>query len=454
MNDNSMIKREAKRKWFFINVCAGGFLYGLSLTAYYPTEYYYLKKSVKVDNPDLYYGLSWAFLYLSGVISGFIGSYYADLTKNGRQICLLENVLNIVGNIMYALYYSPVLILTGQLLVGTTAARITAGIGELPRIYDVTVISQKIAIAGIFSALGALIGPSTTFLFQFVDFNLGTLKINLGNAIGIAMVLLYTIQLVLNYLTLHNVSKEYTLKEEFGNLLTENDDNADAMYVEKLAFSEKYSLALKMTLKNKHIRFWFCLTFLTSYSRILILIAIPVKVVQYLHWTETDIALMWIIALSIGVVPPAIIITWLLKHVNDFYQYLASMVALLLAILLLGLLPMMKSYYTTSKIFALGIAVLLNFSSYVHSVFSKSILAKFVPENIQATSEGIRNALFQLSFLVGGLTVVFPSKFLSETMFLMAFVISGCTAWYISEQEIFMNIKVICVKYSKLRCKH
>ena len=106
------------------------------------------------------------------------------------------------------------------------------------------------------------------------------------------------------------------------------------------------------------------------------------------------------------------------------------------------------------KIFALGIAVLLNFSSYVHSVFSKSILAKFVPENIQATSEGIRNALFQLSFLVGGLTVVFPSKFLSETMFLMAFVISGCTAWYISEQEIFMNIKVISVKYSKLRCKY
>lgn len=128
-------------------------------------------------------------MYLSGVISGFIGSYYADLTKNVRQICLLENVLNIVGNIIYALYYSPVLILTGQLLVGTTAARITAGVGELPRIYDVTVISQKIAIAGIFSALGALIGPCTTFLFQFVDFNLGAWKINLGNAIGIAMVL-------------------------------------------------------------------------------------------------------------------------------------------------------------------------------------------------------------------------------------------------------------------------
>ena len=353
---------------------------------------------------------------------------------------------------MYTLDYSPVLILAGQLLVGTTAARITAGLGELPRIYDVIVISQKIAIAGIFSALGALIGPCTTFLFQFVDFNLGAWKINLGNAIGIAMVLLYTTQLVLNYLTLHNVSKEYTLKKEYGNLLAENDDNADVMYVEELAFSEKYSLALKTTLKNKHIRFWFCLTFLTSYARILILIAIPLEVVQYLHWAETDTALMWIIAISIGVVPPAI--TWLSKHVNDFYQYLASMVALLLALLLLGLLPMIRSYYTTSEIFALGIAVLLNFSSYVHSVFSKSILAKFVPENIQATSEGIRNALFQLSFPVGGLTVVFPSKFLSETMFLMAFVISGCTTWYIAEQEILMNIKVICVKYSKLRCKY
>ena len=52
-----------KRKWMLINLCIGALAYGLSLNIYFPTEYYYLKYSVKVENPDLYFGLAQASMF-------------------------------------------------------------------------------------------------------------------------------------------------------------------------------------------------------------------------------------------------------------------------------------------------------------------------------------------------------------------------------------------------------
>ena len=69
---------QKKRKWMFINFSVGAVGDGLSLGAYFSTEYFYLTDTVKVKNPDLYFGLSKAALCLSGAISSIIGSYYVD----------------------------------------------------------------------------------------------------------------------------------------------------------------------------------------------------------------------------------------------------------------------------------------------------------------------------------------------------------------------------------------
>ena len=97
----------------FINHYIGGVAYVLSLNIYFPTEYYYLKNTVKVKNHDFYFGLSQAALFSLGAIASIIGSYYADYTKNIWEIYLFEDVLNIIGNLMYSLHYSPYLIFWG-----------------------------------------------------------------------------------------------------------------------------------------------------------------------------------------------------------------------------------------------------------------------------------------------------------------------------------------------------
>ena len=137
---------ERYRTWSLANFCLGSFAFGLSLSIYYPTEFLYFKDTMKVDNPALYYGLSWAFLCGSGIIASFVGSYYADRTKNVRRIFLVSNGLNVLGNVMYVLYYSPYVVLCGQFLVGSAAARMVAGVGEITRIYDAGELTSKVSV--------------------------------------------------------------------------------------------------------------------------------------------------------------------------------------------------------------------------------------------------------------------------------------------------------------------
>ena len=253
---------QKKRKLMFINFCVAAVAYGLSLDAYFSTEYFYLTDTVKVNNPDLYFGLSKAALCLSGAISSIIGSYYVDYTKNIREICLLENALNIAGNIMYSLYYSPYLVLFGQLLTGTTSARMTGSIGEVSRVYHADQLTKKIGILGIMAVSGSIVGPSTVFVFKYIDLSIGHWKWNIGNMIDISMTVFYLFQFVLNFLTLHNVSKEYTLKNDLvwdtsfeTNYKICNNDTIqfkvfEAEYLDELPFDKKYLTALKFVLQD------------------------------------------------------------------------------------------------------------------------------------------------------------------------------------------------------------
>ena len=450
---------QKKRKWMFINHCFGAIAYGLSLTAYLPTEYLYLKETVKVEKPELYFGLSHFMLYFSGAISGIIASIYADYTKNIREICLFENVLNIIGNLMYSLYYSPYLILFGQLLIGSTAARMTSVTGEISRVYETNEITNKISALGTFAVIGCVLGPCLTFLFQYIDIAIGNWKWNIGNMIGIVMIGFYVFQFLMNYFTLFNVSKEFTLKKEnllnatldLSDIEEENDNLLFKKETEKnlTSFTGKYIFTLKILLRNKYILFWLFMCIVTVFARGLQKIVVPIKSEEYFNWNQKDIARLWVTCMVIGTFPTLIIITILSKYVNDFFLYLVSPITLLISLTLMGLLPVFKNDNRVTEIM-FYCTIISNFvSAAVFQILSRSILAKFVPENVQAVTEGIRSAVFELTASLQGISVMLPVTYLSQTMFAMAILISGILAYYIAEESIFRNIKVIDIKFRK-----
>ena len=367
-----MERWQRRRTLMFINQCVGAFAYGLSLNAYFSTEYYYLKDTVRVENPDLYFGLSQAALFLSGAVASIAGSYYSDYTKNYRGICLVEDVLNIIGNIMYSLYYSPYLIVFGQLLIGTSSARVTSSVGEVSRVYEAAEITRKLGIIEIFTVAGSIIGPSTTFEFQYVKVYIGDWIWNVGNMIGISMTIFYLLQFLLNYFTLHNVSKEYTLKKEVllniagDTVETECDDGKRQIFYsrdyDEVSFNKKYLIALKAVFRNKHVIFWLGTCVLLTYARGLVKLVVPIKGEEYLDWKQADVASLWIIGMAVGAIPTSILITILSKYINDFFLYLASFIVLILSLLLMAVLPLIKHDKRSTEI-TLYFSVILDLMS-------------------------------------------------------------------------------------------
>ena len=141
---------------------------------------------------------------------------------------LFEDALNIFGNLMYSLYYSPDLILFGELLIGATSARITSSVGEISRVYETEKLTQKLVILGIVTFAGCIIKPCTTFFPQYIDIDIGKWKWNVGNMAGISMIIFHLLQFGINYFTLDNVSKEYTLKKDFPVVAAiENSDRIE-----------------------------------------------------------------------------------------------------------------------------------------------------------------------------------------------------------------------------------
>ena len=442
------------RKLMFINFCFTAFLGTISMTGYYPTEYLYFKDFMHLENPKLFYGLSWVFLSFSAVPSSLIGSYYADKTKNVRLLFMVTNILSIIGNVMYTLYYSPYIVLFGQLVIGTGAARLVAYVGEISRVYESEQLTQKLFLLSIFSTLGAVFGPSSVFVFRLIDIDLYGWRIQVGNMIGVTLAVLNIIHAVLNYFTLSNVSQENTVKRSVSEKFPSKEhegllENTELIEKEKmdrnndLISHETYVLALKTIFQNKYIMFLLYLSFYTSFLRGIIHLLVPVKAAGYSDWKQTDLATLIIIGSCGGAVPVAVISTFLARYVNDFYLYLSSLIFLLLPLSLLA----MVSIRTINAGTPFYLIVISNaMSSALFHVLSRSMLAKVVPENVQTVIEAIRNSLFELSYLFGGILLEMASLYLSESMILFSLLLLLSMAWYVCQYKVYMNIQVVQIK--------
>lgn len=450
-----------KREWFYINLCFGSFIYGLSITVYYPTEYYYFKDYIKVKQPDMYYGLSWACLSGSGVVTSILASFYMDSTKNLRELCIFINLISVVGNLLYILYYSPFFILFGQILIGSGAARNVAGVGEIPRVYKTEQITRKMGIIGLYSTVGLITGPSFTFLFQKIDIRIASFRINIGNVIGVVMAIIYLLQLILNIATLENVSKMHNLKNMQEHSLNEKDKMAlekedlkakekeskdiNTDMLDELAFSDRYVKTFKSVLKSKHVVYLFFIGFFGTLSSSTITLLEPIKSFEYLQWNQPQLAKFIGVALLVGGLPSAVLLIVLSKYMKDYYLFTVTLIISFIPLILMGIFPILFNEMSTNTssiyFYLIGISR-LSFCVFFQSI-SKAILAKFVPENIQTLTEAIRNALFELSYMVAGLAVKFSATFVTPVTISMAAVIVVLLVWFIYESKVFKNIKIV-----------
>ena len=427
-----------QRKLQFINFCYGCYVIGTSLSIYLQTEYFYFKDVMKTDNPSMYYGLSSACLCASGAVCSILVSYYGDRTKNVRGISITISVINIIGNILYVLYYSPFIVLFGQFLAGTTAARNVSITAEISRVYKRNQMSFKTAIIVIFATLGALSGPCLTFAFKPIHIHVGNWKIMIGNMPGFHMCLLSIFQLFLDYFILNNVSNNLdTLppEEMIKTGLPNPKRNVESI--------GEYLRRIKCLLSNRSMSGIYVLTVVVYYSRGTMILLQAVKFSEFLTWNQVDLAIFHIIVLVAAALPSAILVTILTKYVNDFYLLLYSFFAIIISVILLIFLARFHNATLSSYILAYGHGLILSVNQIPFNVVTRSMLVKFAPDNMRTIADSIRNMLFEVSLLLAGLTIKLHQLYLTYTLSFLLLLIICCTLWILFHHHKYRNIEII-----------
>lgn len=423
-----------QRTLTFIATCFTAYMYGTTLLIYFQTEYFYFKDTMKVKYPDLFFGLSWACLCSSGVLSSLAVSYYADKTRNIKRISICVSCLCILGNLMYTLYYSPYIVLTGQVLAGTIAARSVALVGEVSRVYRKDEMTHQISILTVFTTLGGVSGPALTFAFNKVNVRIGDWKLSVGNMPGLYMLCLSCAQLLVDISVLKNTSKNY---EKLPSSEQLGDVKISPRIKDLASFTNSYKKAVKTAFSNKPVVMIFILILVTCYARGMTVMLQPVKFHQYLRWHQTDFAKFNLITAVASALPVSIAITYLSKRVSDFTLLIFSLVILILVALTMVLLCYIDNNYSVMQALAYINGSLVYATQTPFHVVSRSLLLKFVPTEIRTVTDALRNTLFELSYALVGASVKLGSDYTTIMLSFLSFVIALFTVWFLCNRECY-----------------
>jgi len=231
-----------------------------------------------------------------------------------------------------------------------------------------------------------------------------------------------------------------------NELVSEYQENNFESDVSSDVFRKNYLLALRALVSSKEVMVLYALSFVCTYGRGTIILLLPIKSSLYLGWMQTDQAIYNIISASAGAIPTAIVLKRLSKSIDDFYLLVYAVATLLLISVLMAALPIISDNRTMTNVLTYIIGILYASSTAGFHIMSRSMLAKFVPENVQTVTEAIRNSLFEVSYLVAGLSVRLPDTHMTEFMMTFAILIAVAFAWLLVEADRYKKIQVIQVE--------
>ena len=199
---------------------------GMEYSVTFLTLWLYIKDLVKPDHPKVYYGVISACYMFSSILSSLIVASFVDRYRRVKTVFLSVNVIVIIGNIIYALPFSPWILIAGRLLSGLAGALKPVISGELARCYPSEELPSKFAIIGASFVSGFVTGPAINFAFKSCNFWIGGWHITYENIPGLYMAALYFIVEIMCLFMVFDISREYDLKAERYELIEMDRKNS------------------------------------------------------------------------------------------------------------------------------------------------------------------------------------------------------------------------------------
>lgn len=111
--------------------------FGVDYSLIIVTQLSYLKELVKTPHYQFYYGLCVCLYYAVASISGVIITRIVDRTRRVKLAMCICIAFAVVGNLIFSVYVSPIILLIGRALVGVNNSVDSIIVGEILRIYEV-----------------------------------------------------------------------------------------------------------------------------------------------------------------------------------------------------------------------------------------------------------------------------------------------------------------------------
>ncbi|XP_065651382.1 uncharacterized protein LOC124818582 isoform X2 [Hydra vulgaris] len=459
-----------KRKYTTIAFAVQSLILGMEYSVTLSTLWLYIKELVNTESPKLFYTLI-SFIYiLSYTISTPIIGIIIDRTRKVKVWFFVCNSFLIVGNLLYSLQFSPWFLVAGRFISGCCGLY-SVMTAEIIRSYPSSKTTFQLSVQSLAFYLGFIIGPCINFFFLEIDFYIGCWHLKNVNFIGIFMTLVCLIMCLISFLMVHDLSKEFDLKEEeekksesfqvtHSKLLGEspvplinielvsnkNEESNEMLLPFIFSKAKKRRISNETDSSLSHLSIFKILKLLfTSFDTSLLLFStfiillflvtfemwLPLFVIETLQLSHLELN---VCIFGSGISSVFILLFYICIPLSEEKTFIVVLIGLFgLCIINVGYI-VLKYFNSKPLQLIFGIAYMINFAGacIIPEVFITNTLARFVNSKNQAFVDGIRNSMFSAgtltAFSSAALTFeylsLFASTFIVLTLLLMILLVA------------------------------
>ncbi|XP_066936387.1 uncharacterized protein [Clytia hemisphaerica] len=430
-------KRKTTTKVFVFVQFALGLEYSMTFT----TLYLYLKDVLHVTNNLNAFYSSICGIYVSAqIVASLVLCHLFDKYRTLKLFFILVTFITFVGNVLYAIPYSPYLLLAGRFLSGAGGCLRPIILSELTRVYPSDEIMAQMTAMTVSYGIGITLGPAINFAFVKARFTLLGIPISYANGAGLALSIVFLVAFALSLFFVSDLSKEFDLKEEIQKIDVDKLPLDSLCGANKKVSSEIFSernncdnesllgedpsengtevnqLGIMETLiklfSSIDIVLIFVFAFFAYITILLQDLWISMTVIKLLHWTVLEINLIFILN---GIIITSICLFLVFKPPSKNQLVNIGIASFVATCYTFGIFLYFRLVNNIEWInIALWVIYPFMMSTivFVDELFTMSVLAQMVPSKIQAFSESVRLMFSRLGATLGLFTAAFAFEYI------------------------------------------
>ena len=434
------------------------FIGGMDISIILATIVPYLKYTIKVKNVNLFYALTTTAFCIGSALFGMAAGKIVDRTRLIKIFTIITLLLQIVGNLIYAVPISPFFALFGRLIAGAGESFTSVCIGEVIRIYDTEGSDKAICWLATMSSFGYVIGPLLAVPLSSCHFNIFSLNIGGYNVTGFLIALICTLTLFLCLFTVHDCSKMFDMKaylvqnqlekepddiedEDFSNGGLQMEDRSDD---QKSLKESKASKGLNPFYFVKSFDQWMVLIF--SFLMMFIIASgenlFPLINYEILGWPLHALVVIFVCYGIILLVVSIILSRLCVDNRSIYLVGCTSLPGVILFYVALLLISVSSRNKTFDILYVSFLVISLVFIWFLESVALRSMFGRMVTSDVQSFSEALRNSVSRMGMVLSSFVTPFLVSVL--TWYSIVFIVVGVLMFslYTTRRKSLIAIKV------------